>query len=283
MKYRTIILALTAPIIFVFWGCSKEEMLRNTAHTNLTSPTLKLNVNIGSLHNSFMDNLLNFEEAPTYSSLQEVVDDVAVFHQSFVSMSDLDSSSKQQMIVDIDTYKNFMIIQTFIPKAFGWEINDSLSDTTVFDMLQFLRNDTLISEFAFNTFTSLMNSVEQNLNGILSDSLLKCEVNELISQHNNHNYDSELGDGKFVDVVLSISISSIEWWEDHPEEVYSHAKVAPWIAADIVGGMFAGGIALYNQDEPINWTAVGISAGAGALMGSTGAALKVGRIISSWF
>ena len=117
---------------------------------------------------------------------------------------------------------------------------------------------------------------------------MKLDVENLITDFNSFGYENN-GEGEMVATFLAISISSLEWWEENPDAlgIFSSRNnasksqlIAPWLAADLVGGLVSGVTAAAGQaivNGEVSLGTVGWSALAGAVSSSTGA---VGRIVS---
>ena len=152
------------------------------------------------------------------------------------------------------------------------------------DNLEFLQealNSGQIDEFEKNSLETLLN-LDENL----SIKELR-EVLNNISQVYQNRYPSENIPGTYLGIALSIGNNSLDWWSNHPtahtSSDYISERIAPWVAADIVGAVggmiFAG---LYS-DATGGSGDVGGGMLAGAIFGSTGIFGKIGRWASKWF
>ena len=92
--------------------------------------------------------------------------------------------------------------------------------------------------------------------------------------------------------TLAISISSLQWWEDHAltgvsENANGRVMALPaWAALDIGGALVSGAIAAsgqYTLTGEVNWEVVGWSATGGAVSSSTGVVGKIGKWIGGLF
>lgn len=150
----------------------------------------------------------------------------------------------------------------------------------MFEVLKWIKNDNLINQNSYNLLYQFATFNKQNYEGLITDAQLKSNIESLVVQFNNYDY-SVNGEGQMISAVFDIALASIEWWEENPDEIAGHLKVAPWVIADGIGALFSGGIALYFQDENnINWGAVGGAALGGAIGASTGGAGKIAKWLS---
>lgn len=91
--------------------------------------------------------------------------------------------------------------------------------------------------------------------------------------------------GALGGVVLNVSKSSLDYWED--EQLLAPTKALPvFVGADIAGaiiGACVGGVGSYVTAGDFNWKSVAWSAASSAIVGSTGIVGKVGKWISKLF
>ena len=289
MKNIKFILGFSLIAIFFIVACSKEDS------TNIETTQLKVSDfnKIGEIHNSFLTNVKdNFEIIETLTNEQEKIEAIYQFNKDFVTSLDISATEKNLLIADLDKTKSLVKEDVLISKSFGIALNNKYysknqeNEENLFDIIENLKTDGKINNESYQILNSLSNDLKANYEGSLSDNQLKINVQSLINDFNNAGY-SENSDGEMVGTVLSISISSIEWWEQNPDaldnlesrsNVSNKAVIAPWLAADLVGaawGGATGAIASYAGAGEVNWTAVGIGAASGAISGSTGAIGKI--------
>lgn len=280
--------------IFFIVACSKEDS------TNIETKQLKVSDfnKIGEIHNSFLTNVKdNFKIIETLKDEQEKIEAIYQFNKDFVTSLDISAAEKNLLIADLDKTKSLVKEDVLISKSFGIALNNKSysknqeNEENLFDIIENLKTDGKINNGSYQILNSLSNDLKANYEGSLSDNQLKINVQSLINDFNNVGY-SENSEGDMVGTVLAISISSIEWWEQNPDaldnlasksNVSNKALIAPWLAADLVGGAVSGVIAASGQaviNGDVDWAVVGWSALGGAVSSSTGAVGKILKWLS---
>ncbi|WP_439131502.1 hypothetical protein [Polaribacter sp.] len=280
-------------ILFIV-ACSKEDS------TKIETTQLKVSDfnKIGKIHNSFLTNVKdNFKIIETFTDEQEKIEAIYQFNKDFVTSLDISSTEKNLLIADLNKTKSLVKEDVLISKSFGISINNKSNskkqenEENLFDIIENLKTDGKINNESYQILNSLSNDLKANYEGSLSDNQLKINVQLLINDFNNVGY-SENTEGELVGTVLAISISSIEWWEQNPDALdnlasksnaSNKALIAPWLAADLVGGTL-GAVASAGIQKgvngDVNWEIVGWSALAAGATASTGA---VGKIVKWLF
>jgi len=85
--------------------------------------------------------------------------------------------------------------------------------------------------------------------------MFKQKVIDYIQLYDNHKYSINSGEEQLIGVILSISINTINWWENNPN-IIPDAKLPLWAALDIAGAVGgATGSILQDvfNDNDINW------------------------------
>lgn len=177
--------------------------------------------------------------------------------------------------------KNYSANRSFYKKNARGE---SFEELAVFEVVDGIYSDEIISEFGHNLLINYMNDVKANYEGLLSNSELKAKTLQYINEFESHNYSLDSGEGQLIGTTLAISIASMEWWEENPD-AYPETEtfLAPWAALDIVGGVFSGAASAgiqYGVNGSVNWEIVGWSSLAGAVSSSTGVVGKVAKLLA---
>lgn len=278
---KRLIYSLLAAFFFI-GGCNEE---------NITEPeTLRLDnfKEAGLIHNEFLNNAkLNFQESKSISSVEEKIEFVNDFNKKFIDKLKIEENKKEMLRKSLDENKELVRTDFLTTQAFHQNQNGRVSseDENLFQTIEKIHNDGLISDFGFNLLNKYANDVKSNYDGILSDNELKNNTLQYISDFETYGYPIESGEGQMIGNILSISIYSIEWWEENPDAFEYDSEngrvmIAPWAAADIVGaawGGATGAIGSYAGTGEVNWTAVGVGALSGAVAGSTGAVGKIAK------
>ena len=152
----------------------------------------------------------------------------------------------------------------------------------------------MLDDFEYRSLLDLTYKLNDIYKGIDID--LRNYIENLEKSWLTQNYEINSNHGQILGIVLSISKSSLDWWEAHPEAGLDFSPkgrimAAPlWVGADIGGAIWGGvtgAVASYsasavnnNGDGEVSWTAVGIGALSGAVSTSTGAAGRLGKWIA---
>lgn len=276
------VLVLSMFFVISLLGCESEGEIAKTTQY-LTIRDFKQS---GEIHNAFLSNVKdNFKPPTTSGSQQDKVKYINEFNRSFARTLKLDEEKKSEIINALDHNKQLVRTEHLTETAFYTASNGKTSESEVnlFENIEYLLDNRLISDFGAGLLEDYANDVKSNYEGLLSDAELKSKTMDYIADFEAHGYSAESGEGQMVGNILAISIASIEWWEENPDAFdYNNENgrvmIAPWVAADLVGaawGGTTGAIASYAGSGEVNWTGVGVGALSGAIAGSTGA---VGRI-----
>ena len=145
----------------------------------------------------------------------------------------------------------------------------------------------IIDDFEYKKLDYIGQIVKENYHGIISNEDLKEIIISINNDMKEYYGSKNSNNGQALAYTISISLYSIEWWEENPDAFGddNSLKVLPaWVGADIAGaayGAIVAGTGSYITTGFVNWGAVGISAGAGAISGSTGIIGKAGKWLTS--
>ncbi len=249
---------------------------------------------LGKWHNEFLVNAHNKypnSEFRSISSKEDALKTLLVINKDFAKVNRLPI---QYSNVDFDKYFDEFYKYADTEYISGVLLSkDNLRSTSSLDevftlkeTLEFLKEKNELSNFSYQVLNDLIILVERNYHKELSDFELKKSVLSLIDRVNFHKYKKDSPEGALVASVLSISIHSLTFWEENSEIMYSNGKIAPWVGADIAGALIGGAtgaLSSYASSGRVSLTACSISAGVGAISGSTGLVGKAGRFISRLF
>lgn len=263
-------------------SCTDENVV------NVETLALENFTDAGIIHNSFLDNAKNnFEIVKSLSSTAEKVEYINSFNLNYVEKLELDENSKAELKAGLLKNKELVQVDELTGKAYHLNRNGRVNtdERNIFQSIEILYEDDLISKFAYDFLNDFSKDVKSNYEGTLSDEELKSKTLQYISEFENHGYSVNSGEGEMIGTILSVSIASIEWWEEN-QEVFTvntengRVVIAPWAAADLVGaawGGATGAIGSYAGGGEVSWTAVGVGALSGAIAGSTGAVGKIAK------
>lgn len=278
MKNNFLIIMAILFILIASFSCSKD---------NSSNELDKITVNdfskIGEIHNSFLTNIHEKFNCPDYiTDKNEKVNFINNFNQEYISSIDFSETLKQKLYESFEQNKLLVLTDHLVSISFYSKNKSSSSfdeDSNVFELLTYIKNAGVISANAYDILNRLSTYTKSNYENEMSDEQLKISVQNLINEFDDYGYISTADEGEFVGTVLAISMASIEWWEENPDAL-GDLKVAPWVGADIIGGIWGGATGAagsYAGTGSVNWTSVGVGAISGAIAGSTGAVGKIAK------
>ena len=282
--------------VVLFTSCTSENDTESIAAENIDKITVQYFLSIGELHNDFLTNVKeNFNELNSPTSKQETIDYINDFNKSYIGKLDISTDEKEFLSNEFDKTKAFVVEDNLIENSFGNSIfnktkaNQNKEEISIFTLISDLKNQNEINENSQIILLDLAHSLKDNYQGKLSNDLLRFKVEKLIVDFNSFGYENN-GEGAMVATILAISISSLDWWDQNPDAlgVYSPRNesqksqlIAPWLAADLIGGLVSGVTAAAGQaiiNGEVDLGTVGWSALAGAVSASTGI---VGKIVQA--
>lgn len=288
----------------------------------LTSKTYN---NLGKIHNQALDNFLkNFKEQKI-SNLDDGVDYINSIHSNFYNLLTVSNEDKSNLVESSKKIRYFVVENSFYDYLYYSsnsyskltnkakesidKVNNEVNISSQYPALSqiiFLTNQNgLIDNFEKDKLIEINNLVSENKAGRITITELKEEMNKIAIDFDSKKYDFNGKNGHLLAQTLSIGLNSIEWWITNGDVFISSettggkggpnvnfkyidnsSLVAPWVGADIVGGVISGAIAASGQyalTGSVNWGTVGWSAVGGAVVGSTGIVGKAGKWLSSLF
>ena len=252
---NTISKMATLVVLVLLLSCEKENQTDLNEFNSLT-PEL-----IGKIHNKSMTNFKENYIKPELNSSSEIVDDIIKYNIEFLKI-ELDKNNievqtefdiiKQRELFDTDhlAQKNFYNKSS---KSFGKANEINFEDLNLYDKINFIYENSIINSYEKDILIQLINYHQMNYEKLISDSELKekvllLEAGYLKSNPNFNNYGSF-----YVASSIEISKHSNEWWEENYDDlqrktsIYSKTMIAPWLAADIIGGAASGLINIFEQ------------------------------------
>jgi hypothetical protein len=234
---------------------------------------------IGALHNSFLQNVYeNFEESdyPSNLTLDSKIEYLNTFQKSYAATLMFSAQQQADMNTSLDQFKQLVDPNVTYSSLFTDCIYMPGQPVTI--ALTQMKAQGFIDQFEFNTITSLLSLVQQNHNSQLEAVQLRDEILSLRSNWNEQGYTQCSTTGRVSAIILSVSLYSVDWWIAHPNASNTD-RVAPWIAADVAGGIYgtvgwAMGSAYSGNFDGGN---LAIAVVGGAISGSTGIVGKIAR------
>jgi len=242
-------------------------------------------MSIGEIHNELLTYTYHqYAFSENFNSVDEALIDLGNFQSNYLgnfSNPTIDMNYAQSNIINVRNY----YIQNNTKDIFlnGVEINGD--NYTLAELTHYLYENDAISEIDKNIVNEIINSLHQNLDGMLSyeelySELLNHRENWIASQGGTN---SKGGDYSFI--ILDIGINSLEWWSTNSGASSLQKAVPVWLATDIVGAIGGAGFAAVSQhvfnNGQINWKIVAAAGLTTAVTASTGVFGKVGKWLSS--
>lgn len=244
----------------------------------------------GKIHNDFLTNFKNeFKVNPNISNLDEGVGFICEFNKSFVDQADLTISEQELLKKSLEDNKRHVITRDFYNELYYSPLKNSgeSNNGLLFESNSLALSKSLIDEFEYEKLNIIGLKVKENHDGNISDEELELLLLQIKDEWLLQGYNENSKHGQTLAITLAISLASIEWWKENPDAFGNRldsAKALPvWAAADIVGagyGAVIAGIGSYATSGEVNWGAVGLAAGGGAIAGSTGIIGKAGKWLS---
>lgn len=243
----------------------------------------------GEIHNQFLTNIKeNFKPDYNISDLNIALNYLDDFHQDFLQKANLKGLNRNYISKSLSNYKELSVYEKAYQRMFVRSNKSSTLNkgTTLFELLNTLKEDELLDEFEYQSLTELSSIVKESYDGNVSDDELKKFVLNLKKKWLKQDYTVDTKNGILMAYVLSISLSSLDWWENNTDAgvtTSSKGKVIAlpaWAAMDIGGAIVSGAIAASGQGllaDEVSWDVVGYAALGGAVATSTGAAGKVAK------
>lgn len=273
----------------VFFACSTDDDPNKAESDKLSFESFK---KYGDYHNLFLSNFRdNFMSTPDIKQLGEGIDYINSFNKEFVNQLDLSRLEKEVLKSSLDRTKHFVNPPALFDACYSEPAKspDGSPAGNLFTNIESSLVKGYIDQFEYQKLTLIGEKIKDNYYGIINDAELESIVMQVRSEWIEQGYSETSKYGRTLAIALSISISSMDWWKENQDAIHSDgsdAKVAAWVAADIVGacyGAVVSGIGSYATQGEVNWGAVGISAVGGAVAGSTGGIGKAAKFLKSLF
>ena len=297
MKRYTFVLILA----ILSFGCVKENIEDSIADE------IRSNFDLfsiyGEVHNEMLQYAFdNFVAPETITTQTEGIEYILQLQQSGVDKLDISENNKGVLKYGMNHFKDLYITDN-IHKMLAVKtrvIDDEVITTNDIKQLiyeAYLAND--IDEFEYHSFNELIDCVVANAQGLIGVQEFTDKINALIecweikyadvdfsSLNQNGTVESDvetLPDGALGGAVLSVSISSMEFWDDEisrNETIAIPAFVGADIAGAIIGACVNGGIQYLNKKE-IDGESLLYAAVGSAIVGSTGIVGKLGNWLTN--
>lgn len=243
----------------------------------------------GEVHNQFLTNVKeNFIADNEITEMENALNYLNDFQQNYLFEADLKGLDKHRLSEALNNSKELSVHEKAYEKMFIRSKSDSEfnEEPSLYDLLTIAKEQGVVDTFEYTSLTQLSDKVKGSYEGSVSGAELKSFVVSLKEEWEEQEYTTESENGILMAYALSISLASIEWWEENTDagltETTSGKVMAlpAWAAMDIGGAIVSGAIAVSGQAilaDDISWDVVGYAALGGAVATSTGAAGKVAK------
>lgn len=231
----------------------------------------------GILHNDYMSNLEFFEVSNLDDELpiEDKIDIITDFHQSYTNiLEDAIINDKVLFNSYLDQYSHLMdhdhlYDEMFVSQSF---INQSQN---LYGSYQILKDKDLINNYELSLLREIHNLVKANKDGSLGATELKDFIMAKKLEWESQDFSECDNYGYVSGLVLSIGQNSLEYWLNY-ESSQIKLRVAPWFAADVGGALIGAVVGAIGGADDVG---LGTAILAGAIVGSTGLAGRVGRFL----
>lgn len=169
-------------------------------------------LSIGEIHNELLTyTYTEYQPLDDLNSLEDKLTDLANFQSEYLQSFDNSSVDMNYAISHINDVKEFYLLENSMDLFLnGIEINRNIK--TLHEMNEYLLEVGAISNFDKSIVDDVLISLDNNLNGELSNKelynkLLVHKDNWVESQSNAINKGAD-----FSFIILDIGINSLEWW-----------------------------------------------------------------------
>lgn len=284
---------LLSIFVMLFSACSSEQ---NSGVDAVETRSISDYAHLGVIHNDMMVYANNYFVADeTIETKEEAINYVVEWMASHVG--DVTELAKPSWTQELEFYANNVDARALVNRLRRGETRaiDDINfekipaDEISFDEAIFVARELqLIDDFEGAKFREIGDMVILNADGQLSNADLKTYLLGVVDEWNAQVYDKNSKQGQALGMTLAISLASLEYWEENPDQVMAPTRALPIVLANDIAGAAVG--ALVNiywttviNDQPVDWGKVGDGALSGALLGSSGVVGKLGKWLSKLF
>lgn len=256
-------------------SCSNDDAKEINSSNDLNARNSSTDV--GEIHNVAMDNFKNnFDFRQRFDSDEVGINEIYRFNNSFLEQ--VTNHRYNEYSQDEKMY--FFNTESLL--------NDSFQGRNSFyDRINELKDNGILTIVQANTLTNLLDLSKSNALGHINNNELNRSLVTLNAVFNERNENSSNTGYYLVKNSLDIAINSSEWWiENLPEDDLPEYTiyVAPWVAADVVGGIGSGFIniieqGISNSQKPVDAKKLGYAMLKGAVMSSVAPWSRITKII----
>lgn len=287
---------------FFFSSCTPSESVALEEKNNAKVSDYSY---LGELHNGMLENA-NHNFASDSTSLGETIDEkisnVVNFNIDYILKAETNNIDKEYVISKLWYCRNMLNLEkrmsinslsaltrsaTIITDDEIAELqNDSVLSIKfinhISSYIDYAFKSNIINDDSFQILNKLISLIQQSNEGLISDSNFEKEILSIIADVDNKGYNSDSPTIKCVGPILAITISSLDWWKNHPEAISVENKVPQVVAIDAAGAV-EGVVGYCLTTNDTTWKGAGMSALAGAALSSVSMGSRVLKYLKKLF
>ncbi|MFK8104961.1 MAG: hypothetical protein AB8G15_20755 [Saprospiraceae bacterium] len=243
----------------------------------LICPILSENTynHFGNWHNDLLTNANdNFKQGEGDFTYQEKIEYIKKFNQDHVDAMGLNATNTVLLKEEIEVSKE--LVAQYVAYDRIYVETDVLPNHDIYQVIEKLNTDyDIIDDFEEGVIDDILDLALDNRNDIIDAETFKEKLVALKASWVAQGYKKCDDYGRFSLIVLSISLSSVDWWLDNPNASVSRA--APWVALDAAGAIVgaASGAIISTTTNEFSWKATGMAAVGTGAVASTGLVGKI--------
>ncbi len=299
-RTTVLLLAIVTVMITAFQGCQNSGEDLNVKQK--LTPEL-----IGKLHNEALDNIFKNESKFNFNTSvdglkEQVLNENKLFLEKAVS--DFELSKEVNNFEPKNAYDlldTSELLTKNLARTYPKRESFSIEESNIFDKIDFLYKSKVINSDDKKVLDELYQAYKDNYKGVIDDKEL-LKISKVIKDNYklNHNDLSKVNQYTTLS-ILEISTNSLEWFSINMDKLQKSAnhngkftkeqKVLFWniVAADAIGAIVGIGETIVQDalvngtNGPVDGNTIVAGAFVGAVVGSVGSVLKVGKWFSKLF
>ncbi len=292
MKKLKLLTAVVVAVVIgagIFYACQKESMSNlNKSYKNIPNPE----------PNPPLDNYFSFDNYAMYGELHNIIlgniihnfnedEDFFVEEDQVMNyIANLINENSNEFLPDevydllpekLEIYKYLSYTPCLYEICFHFEggIIKYFDEMHAFG---------IIDEFELSSFNEIFSLAKNNFEGNVTNEEVVEYFRELKLRMDEQGYEETSSTGKLLGIVVGISLSSSEFWEQNIDIQYTYPCYAlpAVVVTDGIGAAVGGGIEAYRtykQEGAVNWKDVGWSALEGGVSASIGGSSPAGKAV----
>jgi hypothetical protein len=285
-KLFSIILSRLLTLSLVFVACNRgtKELTptatKQNARNEKNAPANPYAI-YGQMHNAAMTHIKNYQLSSNSLTKAQKVEEIKNEIKSFILANyTLTTQEQTAFINSLNVHKDFLITSNLVTEFMGKYQQMTTN-------LQELENANLIDNFEHTMMLRLLSITKLGLENRISFSECSQNLDSIKNAYQARNYPTNGTHGAFLGTMISVGISSRDWWQNNPLEFDGNLEVTAFpIYTDLTGAVVGGSISAISQGFSsaiygTEWSAWNFWTGviAGAAVGSSGAIGRIGKLL----